>query len=532
MSKFNPLCTIIVTIIEGKYFPQNPNAKLFVECRFTDEVLSTISPDSNSILSTDSVDQSSFPIWDTELAWEVDQKTLHTLRLQWAHLKLQSAADRPGKEKWISLLNSRSHGLPPEIKISFCILSNISPPSTPITTNYVASPIPSLFDSKTGEPRSLDRVCPMYNAKREMPVSADVQTARIGLFLTIKRIENDNNNFNHVNDIRTFSLGNNNNVIREQNNEHKFRVVIDLESINLNKSFKNIYIKYSYPSLGITHNKFTQSHSPIIEPNQDVKLISGTNTIDVTMTHQRLQRYFEVAPLLMEVWQQQQQTQTIVDQKNDIQIGVANLRLEEVFLSQTTKDEDGKADVKKFSTLAPIKSVEIFKQADEHIRFTQKVLSGNKKNSKKLDESLQRGEKDIKYRWLELDRQFEMKRAELEKNYEKEKLLIKSNANNEELVKDLKKEIEQLKIQLNSETFAKNHYESQWLKSLQVIAGTDGDNNNGDGNDDENLFWNELQEIDQCWSQVRRMTEEETVILNHEKFVLNILKEQLKKLNV
>nr|CAG8604649.1 8210_t:CDS:2 [Entrophospora candida] len=435
MSKFNPLCTIIVTIIEGKYFPQNPNAKLFVECRFTDEVLSTISPDSNSILSTDSVDQSSFPIWDTELAWEVDQKTLHTLRLQWAHLKLQSAADRPGKEKWISLLNSRSHGLPPEIKISFCILSNISPPSTPITTNYVASPIP--------------------------------------------------------NKIRTFSLGNNNNVIREQNNEHKFRVVIDLESINLNKSFKNIYIKYSYPSLGITHNKFTQSHSPIIEPNQDVKLISGTNTIDVTMTHQRLQRYFEVAPLLMEVWQQQQQTQTIVDQKNDIQIGVANLRLEEVFLSQTTKDEDGKADVKKFSTLAPIKSVEIFKQADEHIRFTQKVLSGNKKNSKKLDESLQR-----------------------------------------ELVKDLKKEIEQLKIQLNSETFAKNHYESQWLKSLQVIAGTDGDNNNGDGNDDENLFWNELQEIDQCWSQVRRMTEEETVILNHEKFVLNILKEQLKKLNV
>ncbi|CAJ0760575.1 16756_t:CDS:2 [Entrophospora sp. SA101] len=449
MSKFNPLCTIIVTIIEGKYFPQNPNAKLFVECRFTDEVLSTISPDSNSILSTDSVDQSSFPIWDTELAWEVDQKTLHTLRLQWAHLKLQC-----------------------------------------------------LFDSKTGEPRSLDRVCPMYNAKREMPVSADVQTARIGLFLTIKRIENDNNNFNHI---RTFSLGNNNNVIREQNNEHKFRVVIDLESINLNKSFKNIYIKYSYPSLGITHNKFTQSHSPIIEPNQDVKLISGTNTIDVTMTHQRLQRYFEVAPLLMEVWQQQQQTQTIVDQKNDIQIGVANLRLEEVFLSQTTKDEDGKADVKKFSTLAPIKSVEIFKQADEHIRFTQKVLSGNKKNSKKLDESLQRGEKDIKYRWLELDRQFEMKRAELEKNYEKEKLLIKSNANNEELVKDLKKEIEQLKIQLNSETFAKNHYESQWLKSLQ---------------------------IDQCWSQVRRMTEEETVILNHEKFVLNILKEQLKKLNV
>ncbi|CAJ0886507.1 12595_t:CDS:2, partial [Entrophospora sp. SA101] len=175
--------------------------------------------------------------------------------------------------------------------------------------------------------------------------------------------------------------------------------------------------------------------------------------------------------------------------------------------------------------------MQIFKQADEHIRFTQKVLSGNKKNSKKLDESLQRGEKDIKYRWLELDRQFEMKRAELEKNYEKEKLLIKSNANNEELVKDLKKEIEQLKIQLNSETFAKNHYESQWLKSLQVIAGTDGDNNNGDGNDDENLFWNELQEIDQCWSQVRRMTEEETVILNHEKFVLNILKEQLKKLN-
>ncbi|CAG8766180.1 4983_t:CDS:2, partial [Acaulospora morrowiae] len=89
MSKFNPLYTIIVTVIGGRYFAHNPDAKLYVECRFTDDVLSTISPDSNSILSTDKVEQVSFPIWDTELAWEVDQKTLHTLRSQWAHLKLQ-----------------------------------------------------------------------------------------------------------------------------------------------------------------------------------------------------------------------------------------------------------------------------------------------------------------------------------------------------------------------------------------------------------------------------------------------------------
>ncbi|CAG8660204.1 3057_t:CDS:2, partial [Cetraspora pellucida] len=358
MSKFNPLYTILVTVIEGRYFTQKQNSKLYVECRFIDDSLSLISSDSNYILSTDTVEQTSFPIWNTELAWEVDQKTLLILRSQWAHLKLQcfsvnssdkseligysmldlrTASDRPGKEKWISLLNPRVRGLHPEINIGFCILPNMSPPSTPTPLGYVPSPLgksvenlsdvqgdvkdtinnveerkydnddlyrigtdgseiflfsitinfganlhlllqdtisfitqqqfpevdepglsthgyffqytifestitstrfydlthpniipetatfrilsslkdmkdflekgslvvslyhddqiigfsdiplKGLFDLKTGEPRSLDRVCPIYNTKRELPVSADVQIARIGLYLTLKR---------------------------------------------------------------------------------------------------------------------------------------------------------------------------------------------------------------------------------------------------------------------------------------------------------------------------------------------------------
>ncbi|CAG8790664.1 22182_t:CDS:2, partial [Racocetra persica] len=34
MSKFNPLYTILVTVIEGRYFTQKPNSKLYAECRF------------------------------------------------------------------------------------------------------------------------------------------------------------------------------------------------------------------------------------------------------------------------------------------------------------------------------------------------------------------------------------------------------------------------------------------------------------------------------------------------------------------
>ncbi|CAG8469550.1 13244_t:CDS:2 [Ambispora leptoticha] len=510
MSKFNPLCTILVTVIEGRYFPQSPTDKIFVECRFTDEILSTISPDSSSMLRTDAVEQLNFPIWDTELAWEVDQKTLHNLRSQWAHLKLQcfsvgnssrnelfgyamldirTAADRPGKDFWVSLINNsnnnntRTRGNRPEIKISFCILANLSPPVTPggyipsplgkfveynhtrqegseeskqsgklkedgyyrigndgfdrllfsVTINFGANlqmllqessvhhnaqdldefdmkimshgyyfqyflldrvvtssrfydlahpnikpesmsfkiesslkefkefleqeskvvinlyhdtqiigyaeiPLTGLFDAQTTEPRSLDIVYPMYNSKGDLPLSADLQTARIGVFLMIQREEDAMYYFDNTPDSES---------LVEQNSEHDYRILIELVSIKLKKPIPNIYIRYSYPALGITMYKSTQTLNSI-EVGVDAPLSNGMNTIDVKMTPQRLARYLEAVPLLLELWQRGEQ--------KDSELGVASLHLDEVFMSNRTRDDNIKADIMHFKTLTPIRS--------------------------------------------------------------------------------------------------------------------------------------------------------------------------------
>lgn len=96
--------------IIGRYFLKQPSSKIYLQCRFN-----------NEILTTDPVDFSTDPIWDTELAWEMDGKTLRYLRTQRAMLKLQcfslssnnqrelvgyimldlrQAQDIPAKEKW------------------------------------------------------------------------------------------------------------------------------------------------------------------------------------------------------------------------------------------------------------------------------------------------------------------------------------------------------------------------------------------------------------------------------------------------
>ncbi|CAG8433454.1 1787_t:CDS:2 [Diversispora eburnea] len=791
MSKFNPLC---------RYFTHNPNAKLYIECRFTDEILSTISPDSNSILSTDKVEQVSFPVWDTELAWEVDHKTLQILRSQWAKLKLQcfsvsgnekveivgycmldlrGAAERPGKEKWVTL-KKRGQGLSSEIKIEFCILPNLSSPSTPqsgilensdgnltsdeihdkkkslitsensdlykigsngteififeITINFGANlqlllqdsisfmtqqqfpeldlsttlnngyffqynifesnfvsskfydllhpslkpetatfriqtsledikeflieeekliinlyhdnqtigfaeiPLKGLFDSITGEPRSLDRVCPMYNLKRELPVSADVQTAKIGLFMSIRRETADSLSKDISERAKSYLLENvGQTLLHDLNNEHKYRVLIDLESIKLNNEIKNIYIRYSYPALGITNHRLTQE-LPNVEAGVDVKLTNGTSTVDVNMTPQRLQRYFENVPLLMEIWQN--------NESRNVQIGVSTLRLEEVFLSQNTVDEVNNADVKTFTTMVPIKSVglatsremghlsvsirlddfelekkvneitnktrptltkshsasefseifndiipladdsetiesgkslksvkeknvddanhsspptskfftDIFQQAAEKMKFTQEILASNRKDVKRQgfgklkvqqlieidrqlqqsilhfqtrDESLLRAEKDFERRWLELDRQYEQKIKETESRLQAEYAQKEKNSTqNNQTVMNLQAEVNNLKIQLDSTSLSQQHYESQWIRALQVLAGL----HNVENENEDTIFSKGLQEMDQCWWQARKMAEEEMELLNYEKFELNILKDEINKL--
>ncbi|KAI9204348.1 Cep120 protein-domain-containing protein [Polychytrium aggregatum] len=125
--------TVLVTLLEGRYFPRNPNAKLYIQCRFNTE-----------ILTTDPVDHVASPTFDTELAWDLDTKVLSFLRSQRATLKLMCysvdvhnrrdavgyivldlrAAAEAAKaiEKFYPLINPKQSGaFRPEIKLSFSI---------------------------------------------------------------------------------------------------------------------------------------------------------------------------------------------------------------------------------------------------------------------------------------------------------------------------------------------------------------------------------------------------------------------------
>uniref|UniRef100_UPI000D50334E Centrosomal protein 120 n=1 Tax=Danio rerio TaxID=7955 RepID=UPI000D50334E len=72
---------IVVSILEGRQFPRSPRLSLVVEARFDGETL-----------STDPVEHKEQPQFCTELAWELDRRTLHQHRLQRTPIKLQCYA--------------------------------------------------------------------------------------------------------------------------------------------------------------------------------------------------------------------------------------------------------------------------------------------------------------------------------------------------------------------------------------------------------------------------------------------------------
>ncbi|KAJ8285254.1 hypothetical protein GJAV_G00024690 [Gymnothorax javanicus] len=118
---------IVVSILEGRHFPKSSRHKLVVEARFDGEQL-----------ATDPVEHRDKPQFCTELAWELDRKTLHQHRLQRTPIKLQcyavdtvtSAKDSLGyivldlrsvqeikqqAPKWYPLLSSKYTKLKPAI---------------------------------------------------------------------------------------------------------------------------------------------------------------------------------------------------------------------------------------------------------------------------------------------------------------------------------------------------------------------------------------------------------------------------------
>ncbi|KAJ3295057.1 hypothetical protein HDU79_009893 [Rhizoclosmatium sp. JEL0117] len=82
MTSANQTYTVLVTVREGRHFHAgglfNPaTTKLYIQCRFN-----------NEILTTDPTPFSHDPVWDTDLAWDIQHKPLAFLRTQRAKLKI------------------------------------------------------------------------------------------------------------------------------------------------------------------------------------------------------------------------------------------------------------------------------------------------------------------------------------------------------------------------------------------------------------------------------------------------------------
>ncbi|KAF9931064.1 hypothetical protein FBU30_010893 [Linnemannia zychae] len=147
-----------------RYFLRDPDCQLVVQCQFND-ALFIENPETNShsypeVLSTDPVEQTPYPIWDTELAWDLDAEVLDILRIERASLKLNcfsvnqktneeeslghiildlsSAFEADAaEERWKALTGSTTagfRGLQPELKIAFAIDDGIAEVTPTIDT--------------------------------------------------------------------------------------------------------------------------------------------------------------------------------------------------------------------------------------------------------------------------------------------------------------------------------------------------------------------------------------------------------------
>ncbi|XP_063151353.1 centrosomal protein of 120 kDa [Candoia aspera] len=123
---------IVVSILEGRYFPKRPKRMLVVEARFDGEHL-----------ATDPVEHTDQPEFATELAWELDRKALHQHRLQRTPIKLQcfaldspsalketigyivldlrTAQEKKQPPKWYPLLSNRYTKFKPELQLSLML---------------------------------------------------------------------------------------------------------------------------------------------------------------------------------------------------------------------------------------------------------------------------------------------------------------------------------------------------------------------------------------------------------------------------
>ncbi|KAK5870647.1 hypothetical protein PBY51_003576 [Eleginops maclovinus] len=153
MSKTDQLL-IVVSILEGRHFPKSARLSLLVQASFDGEQL-----------ATDPVEHREQPHFSTELAWELDRRTLHQHRLQRTPIKLQCfALDSVSQKKegvgyivldlrsvqevkqeprWYPLLSSKYTKQRPALLLSMALESDTKP----------SDPSPDRFKAKKAPPR-------------------------------------------------------------------------------------------------------------------------------------------------------------------------------------------------------------------------------------------------------------------------------------------------------------------------------------------------------------------------------------------
>lgn len=143
---------IVLSILEGRHFPKSPRLSLVVQASFDGEQL-----------ATDPVEHREQPQFSTELAWELDRRTLHQHRLQRTPIKLQCFAVDPVSKKkesvgyivldlrsvqevkqeprWYPLLSSKYTKQKPSLLLSMA-LENDNKPSEPSPDRFKAKKAP------------------------------------------------------------------------------------------------------------------------------------------------------------------------------------------------------------------------------------------------------------------------------------------------------------------------------------------------------------------------------------------------------
>uniref|UniRef100_A0A9J8CLB5 Centrosomal protein of 120 kDa n=1 Tax=Cyprinus carpio carpio TaxID=630221 RepID=A0A9J8CLB5_CYPCA len=161
---------IVVSVLEGRQFPRSPRHTLVVEARFDGETL-----------ATDPVEHREQPQFCTELAWELDRRTLHQHRLQRTPIKLQCYSVDSGTSarecvgyivldlrslqeikqapKWHPLLSSKYTKLKPALLISM-ILENDNKPSA---EQFKAKKAPPRPGSPALVPLESEKLRPVLN---------------------------------------------------------------------------------------------------------------------------------------------------------------------------------------------------------------------------------------------------------------------------------------------------------------------------------------------------------------------------------